>query len=306
MTNPDDITEDRSLKALFTEYSFETLEVFAPKLLAERGRPISIVAVQQEVPLPDLGDPSRFLDVALLATWADGHRAVILLIEHWSEARKVDLERVLWYYVALRLKHRGSAVYPVILVTDRTAATVRGHLEDFVAGEKILEFNAKVVQISPADLPRLRAMKNRVAAMLLTLAIQDAVEATLAALLAMRQAPGPLDDLPRFLPLAQKLARMLDSDEPLFRRRLREEPTMGNVLEELVNEAKALGVAQGEAAGVARGKAEGEAQGKIAEIRRLVTKGRLSVDAARAEIEDLIATKAIPEALGREALGLLG
>ncbi len=63
---------------------------------------------------------------------------------------------------------------------------------------------------------------------------------------------------------------------------------------------------ESEAKGIAKGKAEGEAQGKIAEIRRLVAKGRLTIDAARAEIEDLIATKAIPEALGREALGLLG
>ena len=57
---------------------------------------------------------------------------------------------------------------------------------------------------------------------------------------------------------------------------------MGNVLDELVNDAK------------------------VAEIRRLVAKGRLTVDAARAEIEELIATQAIPEAIGREALGQLG
>ena len=53
-------------------------------------------------------------------------------------------------------------------------------------------------------------------------------------------------------------------------------------------------------------KTEGEARGKVAEIRRLVAKGRLTVDAARAEIEELIATQAIPEAIGREALGQLG
>ena len=57
---------------------------------------------------------------------------------------------------------------------------------------------------------------------------------------------------------------------------------MGNMLDELVNDAK------------------------VAEIRRLVAKGRMTVDAARAEIEELIATHAIPEAIGREALGQLG
>ena len=65
---------------------------------------------------------------------------------------------------------------------------------------------------------------------------------------------------------------------------------MGNMLDDIKTE----------------GRAEGEARGKVAEIRRLVAKGRLTVDAARAEIEDLIATNAIPEAIGREALGKLG
>ncbi len=56
----------------------------------------------------------------------------------------------------------------------------------------------------------------------------------------------------------------------------------------------------------AKGKNEAEAQGRIAMIHHLVAKGRLSVDAARAEIEELMATKSIPRALGREALKLLG
>ena len=125
-------------------------------------------------------------------------------------------------------------------------------------------------------------LQNRVAAMLQALAIQDAVEATLAVMMAMQASPGPLDDLRRFLPLAQKLARMQDSDEPRFRRRLREEPTMGNMLDDIKTE------------------------GRVDELRRLVAKGRLTVDAARAEIEELIATHAIPETIGREALGQLG
>ena len=65
-------------------------------------------------------------------------------------------------------------------------------------------------------------------------------------------------------------------------------------------------IQQGLVRGKAKGKAEGKAEGEIAEIRRLVAKGRLSVDAARAEINDLIASRTIPEHLGREALTQLG
>jgi len=302
MADAGDITEDRGLKELFTAYPYETLEVFVPELLAERGRPQRIEALQQEAPLPDLGEPSRFLDVALHCTWEDGFQAVILLVEHWSEARKVDLNRVLWYFAALRLKHAKAVVFPLILVTDPSSRQVPDHLESSLVGQHILDFSVRVVRITAADLPRLRTLQNRVAAMFQALAITDAVEGALAVLLAMQRAPGPLDDLRRFLPLALKLARMRDSDESRFRQRLREEPTMGNILDEITAEA----AAKGEAKGMARGKAEGEARGKVLEIRRLVTKGRLTVDTARAEIEDLIATKAIPEAIGREALGLLG
>jgi hypothetical protein len=294
MTASDDVSEDRGLKELFTAYPYATVEVFVPELIAERGRPTAIEALQQELPLPDLGDPSRFLDMALHCTWANGSEAIIVLVEHWSEARKVDLDRVLWYYAALRLKHPAAEVVPVILVTDRAARDIPDRLDSRVAGIQVLDFRVRVVQITSADLPRLRALQNRVAAMLMALAIRNAVDAGVAVMVAMQAAPGPLDDLRRFLPLALKLAKMTDDDEPEFRRRMREEPTMGNMLDELVNEAKA------------EGKAEGEARGKIAEIRRLVSKGRLNVDSARAEIEELIATQAIPEAIGREALNLLG
>jgi hypothetical protein len=182
-------------------------------------------------------------------------------------------------------------------VTDRSAREVPERLESIIGDTVILVFNVRVIRITEADLPRLRSLQNRVAAMLMALAIQDAVEAALAVIMAMQRAPGPLDDLRRFLPLAQKLARMRDSDEPRFRRRLREEPTMGNMLDDIK--------AEGEARGEARGEAKA-ARATIDTLRRLVARGVMPIDAARAEIEDLIATHAIPEAIGREALGLLG
>jgi hypothetical protein len=304
MTSPDDVTEDRGFKELFTSYPFETVEVFAPELLAQRGRPARIEALQQELVLPDLGQPSRFLDVALLCTWSDGAQAVILLVEHWSESRKVDLRRVHWYYAGLGLKHPAAVVFPVVLVTDRSAREVPERLESSIAGSLVLDFRVRVVRIGPQDQTWLNSLRNRVAAVFLAMAIKDAVDAVdavdtaVTVMLAMQRAPGPVDDLRRFLPLVQKLARMLDSDEPRFRRRMREEPTMGNMLDDIKSEGKAEGVALGEA--------KGEALGKISEIRRLVSKGRLTVDAARSEIEELIAAQVIPEAMGREALGQIG
>ena len=50
MSDADEVSEDRGLKELFTAYPFETVEVFVPELIAQRGRPTSIAAVQQESP----------------------------------------------------------------------------------------------------------------------------------------------------------------------------------------------------------------------------------------------------------------
>jgi hypothetical protein len=39
MPDANEVNEDRGLKELFTAYPFATVEVFAPDLLARRGRP---------------------------------------------------------------------------------------------------------------------------------------------------------------------------------------------------------------------------------------------------------------------------
>jgi len=109
MPESGDISEDRGFKALFTSYPHETIEVFVPEVLTERGRPATVEAIQQESARPDLGEPNRFLDVALLATWADGQQTVNLLVEHWSETRKVDLRRVNWYMADFALMRTGRS-----------------------------------------------------------------------------------------------------------------------------------------------------------------------------------------------------
>lgn len=289
MTDAGEMTEDRGFKALFTAYPLETIEVFAPELLAERGRPSRIDIISQESALPDLGDPSRFLDIALLAEWPDGGQFVITLIEHWSSARKVDMRRVLWYTADLALRHPAASILPVVLVTEPTTQPVPDQLTMTVAGLETLSLRVRVVQVTQADVPRLRALQNRVAAMLTALAVHDAVEDLVALLAQMARSPGPLDDLERFLPFAAKLARLPESDASRFRRRL-EETGMVNVITEMKNEARA----------------EGVAQGHIAAIRHLVSKGRMNLDAARAEVQDLLAAGVITRSEAETALAQLG
>jgi len=71
---------------------------------------------------------------------------------------------------------------------------------------------------------------------------------------------------------------MTEAEDQTFRHRLREEPTMDNVLDEI--HARAFD------RGYARGLARAEARGKISTLRHLVAKGKLTVAAARTELDD--------------------
>jgi hypothetical protein len=291
MSEPGEISEDRGFKALVSSYPLETIEVFVPELLAERGRPVSATVLQQESSLPDLADPSRFLDVALLATWADGSMAVILLVEHWSQARKIDLRRVNWYVADLALRHPRALVCPVVLVTDPSAQAISDRLEMNVAGVTQCVLQVRIYRVTAAELPRLRSLQNRVAAILTTLAMRDAVEAVVSALEQMGRSPGPYDDMKRFLSFAVKLARMPASDRPRFRRRL-EEAGMDNVILLMEEEARA----QARAEALAR-----SSRATVASFCRLVDRGVLSSEAARAELQNLMDSGDIIREIGQDA-----
>jgi hypothetical protein len=344
MPGPGDISEDRGFKALFASYPRETIEVFVPELLAERGQPTTVEMLRQESLRPELAEPSRFLDIAVLAGWSDGSQAVVLLVEHWSEARTVDLRRVLWYVADLALSHPHAAMVPVVLVTDPRAHAVPDRLEMNVVGITTVALRVRISRVSSTELPRLRSLQNRVAALLLTLAITDAAEAVLAMLEQMARSPGPLDDMKRFLPFAMKLARMQASDLPRFLHRLQETAMSDVITEErakaFIEELEAARIAkiraemmdtinakaeaivraevwaevkaQVRAEVEAKVRAEVEAEGSIQEfhavlesITRLVARGVLSLVAARAQIHDLIESGAIPPEIGQAALAKL-
>lgn len=307
MSGKGGISEDRGFKALFSTYPVEAIEVFVPELFIARGRPATARVLPQESTLPDLAEPSRFLDVAILATWAEGSQAVILLVEHWSQARKVDLRRVNWYVADLALHHPRAAVFPVVLVTDPGTQDIPDRWDMTVAGVTTIALQVRVYRVTDAELPRLRSLQNRVAAILSILAVHDAVDAVVAALKHMAHSPGPWDDMKRFLPFAVKLARMPESDRPRFRRRL-EEAGMVNVVDLWVEEGRAEGRAEGRTEGRAEGRAEALAhasQASVATIRRLVDIGILSREAARTELQMLMDAGGMSREIGQEAISQL-
>jgi hypothetical protein len=268
-------SEDRGFKALLTAYPAEAIEALVPELLAARGRPTRIVPLQQESQRPSLADPSRFLDIALLAQWRDGSEAVVVLVEHWSSARRVDMRRVLWYVADLALRHPQAAVCPIILLTDPAATAIDERWQMTVAGRSTVAMHTWVVRVAERDLPRLRALQNRVASALLALAMPgDRMRAVQAALVHMARAPGPEEDLERFLPFIMRLARMPAQEAPRLRRALEEDAVLNPITEI-------------KKAAVARGRAEAASE-LVRCMLRLVQRGAVKQADAMAEVEDFI------------------
>jgi hypothetical protein len=291
MTEPENskVSQDRGFKNLFETYPLETIAFFAPEIIEARGKPVSIkVLVQNEIPLVDLRWPSRFLDIALVATFADG--STIVLVEHWSDAHQVDHPRVILYAISLKIRHPEATVLPVIFVTD-PKAEVTGHWSMKVLDREVLSLDAKVVRITPADLVHLhaQAIRSRVAAALLTLAYGPGITSAVRASVAFAKAPGTIDDLKRLLPFIEDLAKLTPADKVEYKRRLIQEPTM-SIIEEWIAETKA----------------EGVAQGKLDAILHMVSKGRATIDGARAEIADLVAAGTITREQAEAAVAKLG
>ncbi len=270
MSAAGDISEDRGFKTVFSLYPHDTLEVMAPHLLKARGTPSSVRPLPQETPLPDLGRPSRFLDMALMARWSDGSEAVIALVEHWSAARKVDLRRVDWYVADLAVRHRDAAVWPVVLVTEASCAPIPHRWRMTVAGRLVAQLRVRVLQVTATDLPWLRRLqrRNAVAAVLRVLVRQDPVEDLAEAILALSLRHGESEDLRRLIPFMLMLARIPAQDGQRLRRRLQDLPHMSTILDQWLSEAKA--------------------EGGLDAIRRLIARRAISADAASAAIHEML------------------
>lgn len=269
-----------------------------------------------EVLALDPGARGGFLDVALKFSWDDGATLVILLVEHWSDARAVDLVRVNRYVAELAWKHRDAVVDPVILVTDPRAGAVPDQWTMEVAGRIVSTLRVRVIRTDAAFSRQWQQARNRIAACLLVLVpAPDPVALVLQGLRLACDARGPRADLEWMLPLLLEFARLSsDQGRKAVITRMRGEPAMIDIWQVFRDEGraegKAEGQAEGKAEGMAVGKSEGKAEGKaemaVTLIRDLIRDGVLSVDAGRLRIQGMMARGELTAEQGAEVLIRLG
>jgi hypothetical protein len=282
------MSEDQGLKSLCAAYGVHAFVVFAGAVVAKHGGPPAQVRLlQQEVFAADLGDHSTSMDVALLGTWPDGSAEVLLLVEHHSEIRKVRPKGLAHYIASMIRRHDDAEIYPVLFITDRANQPIPDHVVHVASGKQVLRADWTVVRLGPADQPRLRAMQgNRIAAVLQSLIGGESTRAAVDADKAMLDAGFTGQEILLYLPLVIRLAKMSVEDQPHFKQLLSTEvPAMRT----FIDDERDLAIAHAE----------------LNLLLDMVTKGRATAAAARAQIKELLAGGTVTKDQADEALAKL-
>lgn len=290
---------DAAFKRLISALPAQALTAFADGLCDDWGPPQSVEFEPSEV-LPRIPGVrrSRFFDVAMRFVWPDGRQRIVLLVEHWSRTRQVDLARVLIYTAELARRHPGVAILPVLVVSDAESADAVGHRLAWSVGDlPVLVFQARVLAVRGELLQRFRQRPNPVLGVLAALLhdlppVELALRATRMVVQVLPERPISL--LETLLHLVRVFANMKDIDVERFHQHLEEEPDMLDIVEVL------------KAKGKAEGKAEGRIETLIATLRGFVAEGVITVDQGRARVRAMQAAGEIDAETAQQTLKRLG
>jgi hypothetical protein len=108
------------------------------------------------------------MDLNIEYRFPEGHPLLMVLVEHWSTARSVDLLRTAQYFLDLSGRFPHHEVVPVALVTEIDAAPIVDHIVRSALGREVLRFATYVVQLSQTQAQTWSRAGNLVAATLLT------------------------------------------------------------------------------------------------------------------------------------------
>jgi len=158
-------SHDQAVKNLLKRYPFDALEFLAPDLWQARGRPPSVEVVDASVAKDDAAEPGpgQAMDLALRFGYAEGPGLLVVLVEHWSSADKLDLLRTARYYLDLCRRFPGDEILPIALVDDDKPRELENTVLRGAYGYPYLIFETRLVQIPSLQMTAYRDSRNRVA-----------------------------------------------------------------------------------------------------------------------------------------------
>ena len=158
-------SHDQAVKNLLKRYPFDALEFLAPDIWHARGRPNSVEVVDAAVAKDDVAEPGpgQAMDLALRFEYHEGPGLLVVLVEHWSSANKLDLLRTARYYLDLCRRFPLDEVLPIALVDDDKPRDLENSVLRGAYGYPYLIFETRLVQIPALEMEAYRKTFNRVA-----------------------------------------------------------------------------------------------------------------------------------------------
>src|SRR5664279_5525218 len=101
--SPAPFSHDQAVKVLLKTYPVEALEFLAEDIVATHGSPTAFDILDTAVLKDDTAQPGpgQAMDLAIRFAFGDGHGLIVVLVEHWSSADRLDLLRTARYYIDL-------------------------------------------------------------------------------------------------------------------------------------------------------------------------------------------------------------
>lgn len=236
---------DQGIKELLQLRPRDTFAFLLADAQASRGDPLRWEFPTTQVRKKDLRGKGYVMDLCIRYEFAEGPSILLVLVEHWSQARSIDLIRTAHYYLDLMERYPGEEIIPVALVTELEPHTVLDAVAGGGNGEVFLHFRTRVVQLAVEPARRWAATRNLVALTML-LAMQDAwhdVKDLLAAADAFQEGASD-EELPLLYPLFVAVGKLDEEEEETIMSYLATMPKTKAQLK-VEEKARAEGIEQG-------------------------------------------------------------
>jgi len=161
----DAFSHDQAVKNLIKDYPVEALEFLAEDVVKDHGKPVGIEFLDTAVSREDAAEPGpgQAMDLAIRYTFVDARSVIFVLVEHWSDAYRLDLLRTARYYLDLCRRFPQDEILPIALVDDDRPRELSDTIDRGAQGQSYLRFHTRIVQIPMLEMVRFRNTANRVA-----------------------------------------------------------------------------------------------------------------------------------------------
>lgn len=257
-------SHDQAVKNLLKEYPIEALEFLAEDVVATHGIPVSVEFLDTAVTKDDTAEqgPGMAMDLAIRYVFAEGQGVLFVLVEHWSDAHRLDLLRTARYYLDLCRRFPKDEVLPIALVDDDRPHALADTVTRGAIGETFFAFHTRIIQVSDLEMERYRTTRNRVA-LSFTPNMSgnfDRVERVIEVAVAF-QRQDDANGYRKFFAFWVVEGRLKAEEQITLDRRLKE-MEMPYIIQKWKQEGLEAGLEEGRARGHEEGKAEGIAEGK--------------------------------------------